>query len=413
MPKKIDFFNFFLIFLFDQKKILFYFLIFLNVFAQSSKELQEKKKQIDQQIVWIEKQIKNLSKEKDAVLAQLSLLTENIRLREKNIEILQKELKNLEVNIVNQQNKKKLLDQEQKQAQEKYKNLITQAYKDCLQYDALGFVFSAEDFNQALDRYKYVENHVEERKKISLEIQENQEKIDLLIEDLKTRKKQKNNLAKQAENDKKVLEEQKFNLDGLIEKIKTDEKKGLAQIEKEKQQKRQLDFQIRQALEQEKKEAQKKMAENRDQHQHQKTTQLFEAQKGKLIFPLEEGFIAVPFGKRPHKALKYVLEENTGIDILTQPSALAFSIFSGVTTATLYVPGTGYSVIVAHGIYRTVYSNLAEIYVVKDQIVDQAQKIGKVFTQPGSMNAIFHFELWKTDQEKIVQLNPEVWIKKI
>ena len=183
-------------------------------------------------------------------------------------------------------------------------------------------------------------------------------------------------------------------------------------IQEEKIKKQEVDEKIKKAVQEELRIEQNQIAQKQSNQSHQKYTKLFEEKKGKMPFPLDQGFISMPFGRQAHKVLKYILEENAGIDITANPGAISFAVCEGVVTAIIYVPGTGYSVIVAHGNYRTIYSNLEEVYVVKDQVVKSIQKIGQVFTHPTSKRTVFHFEVWKTEEEKIVQLNPEVWIKK-
>ena len=158
------------------------FLLFISggqhLYAQNSKDLKQQKENVEKQIIWVENKIKNTLKQQDSAFQRLDLLSENILLREKKISLLNAELKKVYTDLENQQEKKKILDQNQRKLQQAYKDFMVKAYKDLLQYDPLTFIFSADDFNQAIDRYKYTETHAEERKKSLLALKNNQEKLE-------------------------------------------------------------------------------------------------------------------------------------------------------------------------------------------------------------------------------------------
>ena len=73
--------------------------------------------------------------------------------------------------------------------------------------------------------------------------------------------------------------------------------------------------------------------------------------------------VVATFGEQQHAELKYVRTSNSGIDIQATPGADARAVFNGVVTRVFVVPGYNNSVIVRHGNYLTVYSNLSQVYV--------------------------------------------------
>jgi murein DD-endopeptidase MepM/ murein hydrolase activator NlpD len=73
------------------------------------------------------------------------------------------------------------------------------------------------------------------------------------------------------------------------------------------------------------------------------------------------------------------------------------------------VPGSNQSVIIKHGNYRTVYSNLATLYVKVGDKVSTKQKIGKVYTDTENDNKTeLYFMLYKDTEIQ----NPEIWLAK-
>ena len=134
----------------------------------------------------------------------------------------------------------------------------------------------------------------------------------------------------------------------------------------------------------------------------------FAENKGRLPYPVTGKHVIVgTFGEQQHQDLKYVRTNNSGIDIQTAAGSEARAVFNGVVTRVFVVPGYNNSIIVRHGNFLTVYSNLSEVYVKAGDKVSTRQSIGKIFTDTENNNAtILHFQLWK---EK-TKLNPAPWL---
>ena len=135
----------------------------------------------------------------------------------------------------------------------------------------------------------------------------------------------------------------------------------------------------------------------------------FESNRGKLPFPLTGKYTIVSsFGEQQHQELSYVRTNNNGIDIQTTAGSDARAIFRGIVTRVFVMPGFNNNVIIRHGDYLTVYSNLSNVNVKAGDVVAPNQTIGKIFTDTSKGNeTILHFQLWK----ERTKLNPAVWIK--
>ena len=136
----------------------------------------------------------------------------------------------------------------------------------------------------------------------------------------------------------------------------------------------------------------------------------FESNKGKLPYPVTGRYkIVSHFGVNKHPELKYVTTDNGGIDIETQPGAVARAIYEGKVSAIFRQDGFNNVVMVRHGSYLTIYVNLSEIYVRTGEKVKMNQNIGKIYSDSEDDNrTILHFEIGK---EK-VKLNPETWMRR-
>ena len=131
----------------------------------------------------------------------------------------------------------------------------------------------------------------------------------------------------------------------------------------------------------------------------------FAKNKGKLPWPVEQGFVSEKFGVNVHPVFKQVKLSNDGITITTSKNANVRSVFGGVVTEIMFIPGYNNVVIIRHGSYLTVYSNLVEVSVKKGDNVKTKQVIGKLSANEKS-NSTLNFQVWK-DKDK---LNPQLWL---
>jgi murein hydrolase activator len=137
-------------------------------------------------------------------------------------------------------------------------------------------------------------------------------------------------------------------------------------------------------------------------------TSLFEDNWGKLPWPAEFGIITMRFGEQDHPELNGVKIRNNGINILTKEGASARAVFEGVVTRVMSVSNFRHVVIIRHGDFLTVYSNLSNVAVERGEKVEIMQKIGDIFTDREQAKTELHFELWKGKE----QLNPLFWLAK-
>lgn len=134
----------------------------------------------------------------------------------------------------------------------------------------------------------------------------------------------------------------------------------------------------------------------------------FSANKGKLPWPVEKGFVSSPFGEQPSPISKQITINNNGIDITTEENAIARCVFDGeVALVSLEIPHNK-AVIVRHGDYYTAYSELDEVYVKKGDKVKAKQDIGRVHTG-SDKKTVLHFEMTKGR----AYLDPQDWLARL
>ena len=132
----------------------------------------------------------------------------------------------------------------------------------------------------------------------------------------------------------------------------------------------------------------------------------FNSNKGKLPWPVERGHIVGQFGKHPHAVLKGVMVENNGVDIKTVSGADARAVFGGTVVSVFFLPTTQNCVIVKHGEYFTVYSNIETVAVKTNQIIGVKQSLGTLHTDKNEEVTKVHLEIWKGKDK----MDPELWL---
>jgi murein hydrolase activator len=132
----------------------------------------------------------------------------------------------------------------------------------------------------------------------------------------------------------------------------------------------------------------------------------FSGNKGRLPSPVDRGAIISSFGEHPHAEFQNIKIKNNGIDIVSSSGSIAKVVFDGEVSSVMFITNLNYIVIVRHGDYLTVYSNLKDVTVKKGDRVKTRQSLGTIATSEGESKSRLHFELW---QGTIVQ-NPAGWL---
>ena len=134
----------------------------------------------------------------------------------------------------------------------------------------------------------------------------------------------------------------------------------------------------------------------------------FVSNKSRFPWPVAKGLIISKYGKQKHPVLKGVTIDNNGIEIATEAHSPCRTIFDGKVSSILTMPNNTKVVMIRHGEYISVYSNLSEVIIEKDELLKTKDQIGYVYTSKMEGGSVLDFQLWKGSQK----LNPESWLLK-
>ena len=372
------------------------------LFSQNSARVRELEKQRKEALAEIKKTNELLNQTQATTkdrLKRLNLLSQQILSRKKVINLLEQEMNAMDRQINDMGKQISQLESELKEKQANYGKSIQSMYKRQASQDRLLFILSAESFAQSLRRIRYLHEYARWQKRQGAEIVEKQAQIVEKRKEWESARLEKSKLLANRAEEQKNLQQEENSHKEEIAVLNKKQKELQALIKQKREQANKLNRLIEQQIAKEIAEAEAKAKAERER---------LAKNKGKLPYPVTGShFIVSPFGEQQHQDLKYVRTNNNGIDIQTTSGAEAIAVFKGEVTRIFTIPGYNHSVIVRHGNYLTVYSNLSQVYVKAGDHVSTKQSIGKIYSDPDNGNStILHFQLWK---EK-TKLNPAPWL---
>lgn len=386
--------------------------------AQSRKELEKKRAALDKQIRTTTALIDQAKKEQRVTQEQLQLLESQIQAREQLIRTMHSELRKVDQQIMEDEEMVVSLKEDLANLKDEYARMLQFAYRNRSSYDRMSYLFAASSFQQAWKRGRYLDQIAQQRTRQAALIEETREQVEQHIAGLVDQRTEKNRLVEQQQAERQKLNSDRSGQQTALSSLKKEEGRLRETQKKQERQRNELDAAIRKAIEESLKPKAKPAtgagataAGKLDISLTPEAKELnadFEKNKGKLPWPVEKGVITSGFGKQNHPVLPGIIIENNGVDITTEKGSSVRAVFRGEVSSVIVIPGAGKAVILSHGVYRSVYSNLREVSVEKGQKVDTKQALGTVLTDEDGSKA--HLELWKITADGLVKVDPGPWL---
>lgn len=378
--------------------------------AQNKNQLKQKRKKIQKELSKLNGLLGETKANKRKSEIQLLILKKKIGAREELISAIGYEVKYIDKAIIKQQNLIDTLQADLENLRKQYTKMVQFAYKNRNSTNELVFVFSSDDFNQAYKRLNYIHEISEYRVYQAQQIKEKQIEIENKIIELESKKRNKVSLVQNKKSEREQLENEKSEKNSIYKELKSNEKNLRKNIDRKRKEARKLQNAIKKIIEREMKEAMKKNKKSNKFEltpKAQKLSTSFTNNKGKLPWPVDRGTISGKFGNQKHQVFDHLNTINNGVDILTNSGNKARASFSGKVVAVIVLPGDKNAVLIQHGEYFTMYSNLSAVYVNKGDELETSEEIGKIKTDDTGKTEL-HFEIWKGN----IKQNPSLWISK-
>jgi len=402
--------------------------------------LEAKKTNLQSEIDLTNKLLAETRRSKTLSLSQLVALNKKIEARQELIATINEQIAALDKEISEKQAEIVLQDSALAKMKRDYAKMIVFAYRNRNSYSGAMFLFSANGFNQAFLRLKYLQLISTGRRLQGQKITTTQQDLNNQLAELESDKAEKKSLLGNEVTEQSTLALEKDEKDATFRGLQSKEATLKADLAKKNSQKVATDSAIARIM---REEIARQVAaaaaankppvvanppkggttppKNPPANTPPAPTKItltpeaktlgenFASNQGKLPWPVERGTIVSHFGKHAHPVLKDVTTQNNGIDISTSSGSMARAVFDGECTGLTNIPGSGWLVIIRHGEYLTVYSQLEESLVKLGDKVKTKQNIGKIATDQQEGTTELHFEVWKSGG---IKLDPETWITK-
>lgn len=405
-------------------------LCFVPVQGQSRKQLEAKRKKMQEDIAYTRRILEKTRAKKSAALHNLNTLNVIIKEQTEVITGLKDEIQETDVEIEQRNQRLKELQEAFEQEKKNMRKTIVKAYKTRKNANEVAFVFASASFRQALRRLKYLKKLSEYRSFLIGRIEDSKDSVQSGLVALETTRKEKNVLLSDEQREKNALEKDKQDKSKVVKTLNQEEKQLRKKIRDNEANIAKLNSAISRMIAQEiaaaRKKAEKEAQKNggktassgkKDGSSKSSSSALtstpeakelsnnFASNKGSLPWPVDKGYISQTFGAHAHPDLAGITLVNNGVDITTAEGGSARAVFRGTVSAIINIPGQEKAVLINHGEYYTVYSRLTDVYVTKGQAVSAKTSLGKVWTD-GDGKTVLQFQVWKGQEKQ----NPGSWL---
>ncbi len=386
------------------KKRLLYILLCLtlccSVYADKVKDLQKERQKIEKQMQETNQMLEQTKKRERSTLNKLDLLNNNIKNRKKLIKNINNEISALDSDLSDLSKQQGALQTEMERLKLEYAVLVRETHYADMHRSPLLFLLSSDSFQQLARRISYMRRFAQYRERQVREMESVQNEIDMKTQLLNDRRDERSRALQAQEKERQQLARDERKQQAMLKDLKKKEKQLLAQQKKQQKKADELQRKIDQLI-------QKQSTETLTKEQ-QLLSGGFEANKGRLPWPVEKGFISGYFGTHQHPVYEHVTVNNKGIYLQVTAGSNARAVFEGEVSS-CFVLGNTYAVIVQHGNYRTVYSNLKNLVVKQGDKVKAKQSIGTIVSDPANDNKTeLYFQIYKDR----TLLNPSNWLAK-
>ena len=394
------------------------------VYGQNKKaELTNEKKKLEQEIAQQRALLKKTQKSKNASLREIQLISSQVKKQEKLIATINGEISCIDGEIEANSKEITKLENRLEVLKKDYAQSVYITYKYRHVLNKASFIISANSIGEAVRRIRYLQEYSSALKRDVRHIQETQQTLHRKEEDLQLSKHNKQQLLQDGQRKKQQLAQQQKEKNQIVSKLKKQEgqiqKEINRKIQRQKAVNAAIDKIIKEEIAKSSKNAAKTTAKSGSAAPAATPAHLtltptesalasdFESNKGKLPWPVEKGSIVTPFGPYSHAEISSIQIPNDGINIVTEKGGKVRAVFNGTVSGVASI-GESKVVIIRHGNYLSVYSNLGTVCVQKGSKVTTKQTIGTVYSEAGENSAELHFEIRKES----TPLNPGLWIKR-
>ncbi len=401
--------------------VLVYTMVFTTHAQKNRHDLEQQQEALEREIRENLQTIEKLKKSKKSISQELYLIERNIRNRQSMLEAINRELALMDQQIVDVSSQISKTEQDLNHQRKEYERLILDFQKNYRKYDLLQFILSAESFNQAFLRFQYYRQYKDFLRQEIEKMRQTNARLGSQMAELSNAREKRTQILERQQKEISKLSYDKRQKNQALSRAKAQELELRKEVERKRQSLQLISQTIKKIIEEEAVLSAKRAKEltknvvkpatssnNLEILYSPEDIQLsgeFKSLKGHLPWPVEKGVISESFGEHPHPVLKGIRVRSNGITISTEKGARVKAVFGGRVSKIMRISNNNQVVILRHGQYLTVYSELSEVRVSEGQQVRVGEVVGMV--NPSEGLASVHFEVWnqKTPED------PVSWLK--
>ena len=188
------------------------------------KGLQSQRKQIQQQIKEQERRLQDNKRDVKKRLENLMILNTEIADKRKTIDTIRRDITTLDGNIVILDNQLKTLSNELEDRKQKYRTSLRYMHRNRSLQSRLMFIFSAKNFTQMYRRLRFMREYAGYQRVQGEAVKVMQEEVAEARQELKTAKRQKNDLLVRDEQEQKALENKQEEQEQVVSTLQKQQK---------------------------------------------------------------------------------------------------------------------------------------------------------------------------------------------
>ncbi|MGH2644203.1 MAG: murein hydrolase activator EnvC family protein [Chitinophagaceae bacterium] len=439
--------------------------------ATTRAELEQQREQLQKDIQRATQNLNLVQKNKRRTMVQLHILDNKMRLRHKLVSNINQEINFINGDINKANNDIASLQKDLDTLRAQYGRLVVYAYKNRSAYDFLNFILSANSFNDAIKRFEYLKQYRTYRQNQAASIIQTQLDLKEKINNLDAMKDKRSTVLVSEEGQMQKIENEKQEKNDMVKSLKGHEKELMANIREKRFQSNQLSLKIAAVIRREIEEAERRAAAEARQRAEAEAraralaeakeaapssnpsreastpsrpssvstssssrpspqpvaaeapkarpvnvlestpealalSESFESNRGKLPWPVSKAIIISTFGIHQNPVMEKITEDNKGITLETEANAPVHAVFNG-EVASVFPVSNRWTVVIRHGQYFTVYSNLKDAVVQTGEQVRTMQTVGTVYTNPTTGESDLDFQIYKSQQP----VDPQIWLR--
>ncbi len=410
--------------------IVLVFIMFFSAFslqAQSKKqqELEARRQELQKEIQQINSLQLNDKKKERSVISLVEDLNNKVRVRQNLIKVTNDQANLLTREINNNQKEISSLRDQLAELKKDYAAMVVKSYKSKSEQSRVMFLLSSDNFKQAYKRLQYIRQYTKYQEQQGEEIKGKTEKLQELNTSLLQQKKDKVRLIEENRIAKNELEKDVKEHQELVASIRKNLNNYASQIKTKQQEADRIDREIERLINEAIAEANKKATTSNTKTTTKSSTGFaltpeakaladnFEANKGKLSWPVEKGVVKTRYGTQPSHIDPSVSIQSNGVRIATEKGEKVRAVFQGTVHSVIALKNGNPTVLIQHGNYFTAYKNLSKVYVKKGDKVATKQFLGEVFTSSSNGETILSFSIYKASSKDSQTQDPSGWIYKM